>query len=208
MSFKVDISWEQIQEFVDEVVWKYTDKHLSDVEVQVLKGSWEGKRYEDIATELHLTTTYIQNDVGAKLWKKLTDIIGEPVSKSNFRQALYREREKRKTPQIVLSMNRLELPHNPVSLNSPFYVERYSIESQNYTIESLCYQAIAQPAALIRIKAPRQMGKTSLLDRILAQSRKYDYLTVRINLQDVDESNFSNLDNFGSSVLVMLNYFF
>ena len=96
MSFKVDISWEQIQEFVDEIVWKYTDKHLSDVEVQVLKGSWEGKRYEDIATELHLTTTYIQNDVGAKLWKKLTDIIGEPVSKSNFRQALYRERENRK----------------------------------------------------------------------------------------------------------------
>ncbi|WP_172891231.1 AAA-like domain-containing protein [Dolichospermum compactum] len=196
MSLKAEMSWEQILEFVDEIVWKFTQKHLTDVEVQILKGSWEGKMYEDIARETKFSHGYIQNDVGAKLWKKLTDIIGEPVSKNNFRQALDREREKRKTPQIILSMNRLELPHNPVSLNSPFYIERYSIESQNYTIESLCYQAIAQPAALIRIKAPRQMGKTSLLDRILAQSRKYDYLTVRINLQDVDESNFSNLDNF------------
>ncbi|MCC5641068.1 AAA-like domain-containing protein [Nostoc sp. CHAB 5844] len=59
-------------------------------------------------------------------------------------------------------IHKLEVPHNPVPLNSAFYIERYSLESLRYIIESFCYDAIAQPAALIRIKALRQMGKTSL----------------------------------------------
>ncbi|MEA5618047.1 AAA-like domain-containing protein [Cronbergia sp. UHCC 0137] len=190
------IAWEEIKEFVDAIVFQSTKKYLTDLEVKVLKGSWEGKKYEDIATELNLASTYIQNDIGAKLWKKLTEIIGEPVSKSNFRQALNRVKKQHKLPEGLPPTNKLELPYNPVPLDSPLYIERYSAASLRYTIESLCYDAIAQPAALIRIKAPRQMGKTSLLDRILAQSRNYDYKTVRLNLQDVDEVNFGNLDNF------------
>ncbi|MBD2456659.1 AAA-like domain-containing protein [Nostoc sp. FACHB-87] len=190
------IPWEDIKKLVDAIVFQSTKKYLTDLEVKVLKGSWEGKKYDDIARELNLTNTYIQNDVGAKLWKKLTDAIGEPVSKSNFRQALNRAKEKQKSQQIFPSTNLRELPHHPVPLNSPLYIERYSPESLHYTVESFCYEAIAQPAALIRIKAPRQMGKTSLLDRILAQARNYGYRTVRLNLQDVDEVNFSNLDNF------------
>lgn len=196
MHSEVKIPWEKIKELVDAIVFQSTQKYLTDLEVKVLKGSWEGKRYDDIARELNLTNTYIQNDVGAKLWKKLTDIIGEPVSKNNFCQALNRAKEKRKALPMLPSTNRLELPHHPVPLNSPLYVERYPLESLRNTIESFCYEAITQPAALIRIKAPRQMGKTSLLDRILAQARNYDYRTVRLNLQDVDEVNFSNLDNF------------
>jgi hypothetical protein len=186
------IPWEEIKQLVDTLVFQATQKYLTDIEVQVLKGSWEGKKYDDIARELNLANTYIQNDVGAKLWKKLTEIIGEPISKNNFRQALNRAREKRKSPPP----RRLELPHHPVPLNSTLYIERDYLESLRYTIESFCYEAIAQEAALIRIKAPRQMGKTSLLDRILAQARNYGYRTVRLNFQDIDEVNFSNLDKF------------
>ncbi|AFY48829.1 hypothetical protein Nos7524_3022 [Nostoc sp. PCC 7524] len=196
MDSKAKIPWGEIKKLVDTIVFESTQKYLTDVEVQVLKGSWEGKKYDDIARELNLANTYIQNDVGAKLWKKLTEIIGEPVSKNNFRQALNRAREKRQSLPILPPINRLELPHDPVPLNSPLYIERYSLESLHYTIESFCYETITQPAALIRIKAPRQMGKTSLLDRILAQARNYGYRTVRLNLQDVDEVNFSNLDRF------------
>lgn len=190
------IPWEEIKHLVDDILFQSTQKYLTDIEVQVLKGSWEGKKYDDIAKELNLANTYIQNDVGAKLWKKLTDIMGEPVSKNNFRQALNRAREKLKSPPIPPPHNRLELPHHPVPLNSPLYIERYPQESLRYTIESFCYEAIAQPAALIRIKAPRQMGKTSLLDRILAQARHYSYRTVRLNFRDVDEVNYRNLDDF------------
>jgi hypothetical protein len=47
----------------------------------------------------------------------------------------------------------LEVPEGPVPLNSTFYVERPPTESR-------CYETITQAGALIRIKAPRQMGKT------------------------------------------------
>ncbi|MBD2731297.1 AAA-like domain-containing protein [Nostoc sp. FACHB-892] len=77
----------------------------------------------------------------------------------------------------------------PVPLNSCFYVERPPVESD-------CYQAIRQPGALIRIKAARQMGKTSLLDRILAYAGKQGYRRVRLNLLQVEEAKFSDLDKF------------
>ena len=77
----------------------------------------------------------------------------------------------------------------PVPLNSPFYVERPPIESD-------CFAAIAQPGALIRIKAPTKMGKTSLLDRIIEQTDQKGDRTVRLNLLQVETAKFSNLDSF------------
>ena len=74
-----------------------------------------------------------------------------------------------------------------VPLNSPFYVERPPIEAN-------CYTAIVKPGALIRIKAPRQMGKTSLMSRILAQGEKQGYQTGFINLWS--RELFKNLDSF------------
>ena len=74
-----------------------------------------------------------------------------------------------------------------VPLNSPFYVERPPIEAN-------CYTAIVKPGALIRIKAPRQMGKTSLMSRILHQGEKQGYQTGFINLWS--RELFKNLDSF------------
>ncbi|MEI3650114.1 MAG: AAA-like domain-containing protein [Dolichospermum lemmermannii FEM_B0920] len=74
-----------------------------------------------------------------------------------------------------------------VPLNSPFYVERPPIEAN-------CYTAIVKPGALIRIKAPRQMGKTSLMSRILDQGEKQGYQTGFINLWS--RELFKNLDSF------------
>jgi hypothetical protein len=74
-----------------------------------------------------------------------------------------------------------------VPLNSPFYVERPPIEAT-------CYTTIVKPGALIRIKAPRQMGKTSLMSRILDQGEKQGYQTGFINLWS--RELFKNLDSF------------
>ena len=74
-----------------------------------------------------------------------------------------------------------------VPLNSPFYVERPPIEDT-------CYTAILKPGILIRIKAPRQMGKTSLMSRILDQGEKQGYQTGFINLWS--RELFKNLDSF------------
>ena len=82
-----------------------------------------------------------------------------------------------------------ELPEGQVEQSSAFYVERPPIEAR-------CYATIGKPGALIRIKAPRQMGKTSLMARILAQADKLGYLTVPLSFQLADAAVFSDLDKF------------
>ncbi|MGI0487546.1 AAA-like domain-containing protein [Pantanalinema rosaneae CENA516] len=82
-----------------------------------------------------------------------------------------------------------ELPQGQVRLDSAFYVERSPYEAQ-------CYREILQPGTLIRIKAPRQMGKTSLMSRILQQAREQGYATVPLSFQHADAGVFANLNQF------------
>ncbi|PSF32265.1 serine/threonine protein kinase [Aphanothece hegewaldii CCALA 016] len=82
-----------------------------------------------------------------------------------------------------------EFPEGQISLDSPFYIERSTIEAD-------CYKAIAQPGSLIRIKAPKRMGKSSLMMRILNDSAQKGYRTVSLNLQLAEKSVLQNLDTF------------
>jgi hypothetical protein len=81
----------------------------------------------------------------------------------------------------------LEQPEGQVPLGSRFYVDRPPIETD-------CYEAIVKPGALIRIKAPRQMGKTSLLSRILNQAEQERCRSVFLSFQEADGKVFADLD--------------
>ncbi|HEY9604449.1 MAG TPA: AAA-like domain-containing protein, partial [Allocoleopsis sp.] len=83
----------------------------------------------------------------------------------------------------------VELPGGQVDLASAFYVERPPIEAR-------CYEAIAKPGSLIRIKAPRQMGKTSLMARVLQQAEVKGCLKVPLSFQLADAKVFADLDKF------------
>ncbi|MDX2228276.1 MAG: AAA-like domain-containing protein [Leptolyngbyaceae cyanobacterium bins.349] len=76
-----------------------------------------------------------------------------------------------------------------VPVESPFYVERPPIEPK-------CFEAITKPGALIRIKAPRQMGKSSLMIRILDHATKQGYKQTWLNLQSVEDDDLEDLDKF------------
>jgi hypothetical protein len=82
-----------------------------------------------------------------------------------------------------------ELPEGQVDLASAFYIQRPPIEER-------CYEAIAKPGSLIRIKAPRQMGKTSLMARVLQQAEAQGCLKVPLSFQLADGKIFADLDKF------------
>lgn len=90
---------------------------------------------------------------------------------------------------LVPSTAQIEFPEGQVSLNSPFYVDRPFIEAE-------CYKLILQPGVLLRIKAPRRMGKSSLMARILYQGRSQNYKTVFLSLQIPEKAVFQSLDTF------------
>jgi class 3 adenylate cyclase len=82
-----------------------------------------------------------------------------------------------------------EMPDGQVNLASIFYTERPPIEVR-------CQETIIQPGALLRIKAPRQMGKTSLMARVLHYATQQGYRTVPLSLQLADGRALSDLDHF------------
>jgi hypothetical protein len=126
--------------------------------------------------------------------KKKSDFSDAPVSDiveesspavANAREAKLSRRESLPSPPLPL-LN-LDNPEGSVSLDSQLYIDRPPIESD-------CYQTILKPGALIRVKAPRQMGKTSLLERILHQAREQGHQTAYLNFQSADASFLTNLE--------------
>ncbi|MEM7581680.1 MAG: serine/threonine-protein kinase, partial [Cyanobacteria bacterium P01_A01_bin.80] len=88
-----------------------------------------------------------------------------------------------------VNSNHYEQPEGQVSLSSVFYIERPPIESD-------CYGTILQPGALICIKAPRQMGKTSLLSRTLNYARQQGNQAAYLNFQSADAQFLNSFDKF------------
>ncbi|MBP0003059.1 MAG: AAA-like domain-containing protein [Cyanobacteria bacterium SBC] len=83
----------------------------------------------------------------------------------------------------------IEFPNCPVSLRSPFYIERPPIESR-------IYEELDRPGSVVRVKAPRKMGKSSLLLRVLNQAQIQGYHTVSIDFSTVETARFRDLDRF------------
>ncbi len=88
------------------------------------------------------------------------------------------------TPQFLSKSNIVKQQSIP-----SFYIERPSIEKK-------CYEAMKQPGALIRIKAPEEMGKTWLMNKIFDDLAKLNYRTVPLNLLQAEETVIAELDKF------------
>lgn len=85
------MDFEEAFQALDATVVTKKQRHLKDIEVAILRGSWQGQKYHEIAQAHGYTTEYLKQDVGFKLWKLLSEILGEKVSKTNFRAALARQ---------------------------------------------------------------------------------------------------------------------
>jgi hypothetical protein len=156
---------------------------LNGVQELVLRECWQGKTYQEIAEISGYDSDYVRV-VGSRLWKNLTVAFEEKVSKNNFQSIIKAQVKKGKLP---LSM--IEFPDGQVPLNSNFYIERPPWEAQ-------ACEEILNPGALVVIKSPLNMGKTSLMTRVLAKARSHRYHTVTLNLQLADASVLSNLEKF------------
>lgn len=169
-------------------------KPLTPLQELVLRSAWEGKTYAAMTAEAHYGAQRIR-EVAAHLWRSLSDYWGEPITKANFRDILERHPLTKAQQQLIeryrhpLAPTSLEFPSGPVSLDSKFYIPRPPIEE-------LAYSEITEPGCVIRIKAPRQMGKSSLMLRILDRATTFGYRTVSLDFQQGDAAIFTNLDKF------------
>ena len=91
----------------------------------------------------------------------------------------------------------LPFPEGAVAPDSPLYQTRDNIES-------ICYETVIKPASLIRIKAPKLMGKTSLMMRVLAYAQSQNYQTVYLDFNNIDRNILTDLDKFLRCLSVMV----
>lgn len=95
--------------------------------------------------------------------------------------------EWQETPAVTAgqAIATFEIPSGEASI----YISRPPIEAD-------CCQEILKPGALIRIKAPEKMGKTSLLAGILSHAEAYGCRKVYLNLREAEGAMFASLDKF------------
>jgi hypothetical protein len=204
MAFNLD----EAIKIANEVVLRKFFRKLTDVEIIVLKGSWQREEYDQIAAKHQYATSYISQHIAPKLWKLLTDSLGEKVKKSNFKEALKRAwenqlQDKKFASESYLSnqeirINKSQQLHPQFNLSqeqkscvdAQFYVTRYPLES-------LCYEHLLHPGSLMRIKAPKLMGKTLLIEQLLIKAAKHGYRTVSLSLEMADrKTHCTDLNKF------------
>ncbi|MEA5622889.1 AAA-like domain-containing protein [Nostoc sp. UHCC 0251] len=167
---------------------------LTTLQEIILRYSWEGKTHTNIACEAHYDEESVRK-IAAHLWQLLSDFCKEPINQSNFRHTVENHRLSKAHQQLVKEFNKaataisLEFPSSPVSLNSRFYIPRPPIEE-------LAYAEMAKPGSLICIKAPKKMGKSSLILRLVACADNQGFRTVTLDFQKADKAVFATLDIF------------
>ena len=74
--------------WLNSAVISSTGNKLREPERVILKGTWRGLTYEQMADSSEYSTNYLMRDVAPKLWKQLSNVFGRSVGKTNFRVAL------------------------------------------------------------------------------------------------------------------------
>ncbi|MBP0022081.1 MAG: AAA-like domain-containing protein [Cyanobacteria bacterium SBLK] len=176
----------ELLQIADRVLCDRTGEHLTDIEAIVLQGSWQHKKYEDIASEANFNPDYIRGTIGQELWRKLSDALGEKVEKRNFRKALERHwQEWQNSSSTVLT----PVQETIENVTNPRELERSQIEQP-------FYQALSRGGCLVRIKAPWQMGKTALMAKGLNYRRSRGDRVVRLSFRLAEALDFASLESF------------
>ncbi|NJM95851.1 MAG: DUF1822 family protein [Phormidesmis sp. RL_2_1] len=75
-------------DWLESAVVNTVGQSLREPEIVILKGTWRGLTYEQMAQGSEYSTNYLMRDVAPKLWKQLSHVFGCSVGKTNFRVAL------------------------------------------------------------------------------------------------------------------------
>jgi WD40 repeat protein len=160
---------------------------LRDIQERVFRHSWEGCTYPQMAERIGYDTGYIR-DVGSELWRQLTQVLGEPVTKNNL-QAVLRRQSKRHPKLAVPEVTPASPPDRDcywgerIDVSSVIGRETELQQLERWLDGNSDGNSLNSRCRLISIVGMGGMGKTSLaaklsqklaansaLDRIIWQS--------------------------------------
>ncbi|NJO42657.1 MAG: NACHT domain-containing protein [Cyanobacteria bacterium RU_5_0] len=112
--------------FIEELLAEQ-EKQLNDSQRTVFRGAWQGKGYKEIHQDsLGGSLEHIMRNVGPNLWKLLSEVLGEKVSKNRLKGPIERARERRSAAPTRSTLSQPER-QTPSSTHS----STHSLRQQN-----------------------------------------------------------------------------
>jgi hypothetical protein len=82
-------TFKEVLKLADDIVFAKTGKHLDHLQEGILRGTWQRQKYPEIAKTLHRSEAHVKK-VASKLWKLLSETLGEDINQSNFASTVER----------------------------------------------------------------------------------------------------------------------
>lgn len=172
----------EILQFVDNLVFTKTDKHLDDLQKKIIEELFQGRTYKQIANMYDYDEGYI-GDESRNLFKILSEILGEDINKSNFCWTLERGTNCSKIVSFSFGNNNINCYSNYEKSN---YQENNNTEKSNSSyhdltlapkiirfygrnteLEYLSNWILNQNTHLISVLGLSGIGKTTLVKRFV-----------------------------------------
>lgn len=85
------LEFEDVLSYVDRCVFEYADRHLNDIEQGIIRWTYEGLSYEQMAVRMAYGSSTLRGVYGYQLWQLLKRVWpDENVNKSRFRKVIDR----------------------------------------------------------------------------------------------------------------------
>jgi hypothetical protein len=157
---------------IDRLLQTAKQQGLNDLQSAIILAVWEGHTYQMVADRLSYEVDYIKQ-IAARLWKQLTQIVGEDVSKCNIQSVLRRYQQTHE----VRVYNRIQ------DWGDAINVSRF--DDHQTELQTLEAWVIANHCRFIGIFDLGDIGKTSLSIK-LAQMIPDRYLLVVMSINNED----------------------
>lgn len=167
---------EEVVNLLNARVYSYRKEKLTPQEQVIIRETWEEKTYEQMKV-FNYSSDYIERQLAPKLWKLLTEITGEKISKKNFKIAMSQLLSRQKSvlpttsliPNIMPSQNEWTNPHIDWG-EAPNVSDFYGRSEELRRLEQWI---IKQNCRLVAVLGISGIGKTALVVKLVEKIQNY-----------------------------------